>query len=497
MESDSAAAMSPLKRPRWFRPTGFPPWYKRLSSTFRHFFKSQFLTDVVIYCKDQGTIEVHKTILCLASPYFRSLVEQIECNEDSQIHVSLPDFSKDHVSSFIEALYRGSVPTEEHAYLSCQYLSDLFGLFSYEDEQSFFSSRLESTEIAPSLPPEDYRSASSEDGSSSISDNDDTQFNVARVDDKEVLFIHRPDEIIDDSFPGDDQVNEIESEQEKLCSSCGREALQHRIEIRTEADKRRLGIPLVPSNESLTFLYRCCVPGCPLQTIRHLKHARAFNAHAERHAMVIQESKPPCISCITSISFQSSVSKVPKMCPLCLKSRLSHRNEGLKQQTPKSKVNRYKCCRCSASKMSAKRFSEHTQNHITKKFVCQTCHKGYSQKKFLDHHVYVEHGEGKGQRFHCNYENCNFEAKYAQTLACHIKEKHEGEKRSHRGEKSRAEVTCVACGKTYKAWYYQQYHRSTCTSSVVYKCQICGQVKGYHHNFWSEVNPISSLRMAL
>lgn len=185
------------------------------------------------------------------------------------------------------------------------------------------------------------------------------------------------------------------------------------------------------------------------------------------------------------------------MCPLCLKSRLSHRNEGLKQQTPKSKVNRYKCCRCSASKMSAKRFSEHTQNHITKKFVCQTCHKGYSQKKFLDHHVYVEHGEGKGQRFHCNYENCNFEAKYAQTLACHIKEKHEGEKRSHRGEKSRAEVTCVACGKTYKAWYYQQYHRSTCTSSVVYKCQICGQVKGYHHNFWSEVNPISSLRMAL
>ena len=33
----------------------------------------------------------------------------------------------------------------------------------------------------------------------------------------------------------------------------------------------------------------------------------------------------------------------------------------------------------------------------------------------------MEHGEGKGQRFHCNYENCNFDAKYPQTLATHIK----------------------------------------------------------------------------
>ena len=72
----------------------------------------------------------------------------------------------------------------------------------------------------------------------------------------------------------------------------------------------------------------------------------------------------------------------------------------------------YKCCKCSASKLSAKKFFEHTHNHISKKFACETCNKGFSQQRFLDQHFFVEHGKGKGQRFHCQYENCNFEVSY-------------------------------------------------------------------------------------
>ena len=166
-----------------------------------------------------------------------------------------------------------------------------------------------------------------------------------------------------------------------------------------------------------------------------------------------------------------------KKCPLCFKPRVAHRNNPKPDEKTPSKIGHlYKCCKCSASKLSAKKFFEHTTNHIQKKFSCSICAKGFSQQRFLDQHFFAEHGQGISERFHCNFENCNFEAKYTQTLASHIKEKHEGEKRSHRSEDSKSEVTCGTCGKTLKKWYYQMYHKSSCTSNVVHKCGICGQV---------------------
>ena len=76
-----------------------------------------------------------------------------------------------------------------------------------------------------------------------------------------------------------------------------------------------------------------------------------------------------------------------------------------------------------------------------------------------------------------------FQAKYTQTLASHIKEVHEGEKRSHRSEDSKSDVVCNGCGKTLKKWYYQMHHKSSCSSNVVYKCDICGQVSGVFRLF--------------
>ena len=83
-----------------------------------------------------------------------------------------------------------------------------------------------------------------------------------------------------------------------------------------------------------------------------------------------------------------------KRCPLCQNPRTAHRNE-LKDGDLPNKGRTYHCCRCSAAKMNCKKFVEHVQNHIMKKFGCDTCGKGFSAQLFLDEHIYREHGEGK------------------------------------------------------------------------------------------------------
>ena len=71
--------------------------------------------------------------------------------------------------------------------------------------------------------------------------------------------------------------------QNQKCIGCNDSDIQHRIQVHSEEDKQRLGIPIVPANDNLKFLYRCCVQGCPFQSIRHLKNASAFHAHMQKH----------------------------------------------------------------------------------------------------------------------------------------------------------------------------------------------------------------------
>ena len=81
----------------------------------------------------------------------------------------------------------------------------------------------------------------------------------------------------------------------------------------------------------------------------------------------------------------------------------------------------------------------------------------------------------------CSYENCQFETKYPKSLKSHVKDQHTGgtTKRTHRSEDSKSIVHCVECGKTYKKWYYQQVHISTCGNQSTLSCEICHQVCGY------------------
>ena len=80
--------------------------------------------------------------------------------------------------------------------------------------------------------------------------------------------------------------------------------------------------------------------------------------------------------------------------------------------------------------------------------------------------------------YRCSYENCQFETKYPKSLKSHVKDQHTGgtTKRTHRSEDSKSIVHCVECGKTYKKWYYQQVHISTCGNQSTLSCEICHQV---------------------
>ena len=60
---------------KWCKPVTFPGWYKKMSSNFRQFFKSQFLVDVIFHCEEGGTVGAHQTLLCHASPTFKSFKE--------------------------------------------------------------------------------------------------------------------------------------------------------------------------------------------------------------------------------------------------------------------------------------------------------------------------------------------------------------------------------------------------------------------------------------
>ena len=127
------------KKPKWFKPVPFPNWYKTLSTNFRHFFKQQYLIDVVFHCDNNQTIGSHKMILLQASPIFQDIF--YECgmdsfNDDNIIHISLPETRKDILSDFLESLYLGAVPTDTGIFQEFQNLSELFMLFeTYEKPQ--------------------------------------------------------------------------------------------------------------------------------------------------------------------------------------------------------------------------------------------------------------------------------------------------------------------------------------------------------------------------
>ena len=55
-----------------------------------------------------------------------------------------------------------------------------------------------------------------------------------------------------------------------------------------------------------------------------------------------------------------------RVCPLCFRPRIEHKNRCLSEEEKGShRGNLYKCCHCAASKLSAKKFFVHLENHVS------------------------------------------------------------------------------------------------------------------------------------
>ena len=258
--------------------------------------------DIIFHCDSGQSIGSHQTILCHASPLLHHIISSQESfNEDNIVHISVPNVSREYMSDFLEALYKGAVPTDFNSFQECEKLADTLGLF-----QTFQTQNEEDSEVVSNAD----KSASEADLEENIEEAPPEEEEPPRPVEQMVNFLktdngieafvmvenatspfessnnyHHQDIELQSLVPKK-EVNAIKNLQYQRCSHCGENAVAHRLEIHCEEDKHRLGIPIVPANENLKFLYRCCVPGCPFHSIRHLRHAAHFHQHMRKHDTV-------------------------------------------------------------------------------------------------------------------------------------------------------------------------------------------------------------------
>ena len=118
----------------------------------------------------------------------------------------------------------------------------------------------------------------------------------------------------------------------------------------------------------------------------------------------------------------------------------------------------------------------HFGNHVSKKWICLDCGKGFSYNHLLDTQTWKEHEEGQHIRHFCNWQGCEYSPKYKQTLQSHARQRHHGMKRKRRPDYAYLKVQCPTCNKTLSYWYYQEVHKINCSNGrSLYPCKICGK----------------------
>ena len=160
---------------------------------------------------------------------------------------------------------------------------------------------------------------------------------------------------MDDEVEGikEQKIAQIKEQQARQCPICYNTAISHRFNLNKGEQK---------------FAYKCSHGEC---SMGNLKTARAFNQHMLRHSELSRDYEP-----------------VSKVCPLCFRPRIEHKNRGLADgekgnhkgnDENKDQLNiniltslctvgnLYKCCHCAAAKLTAKKFFLHMENHVAKK----------------------------------------------------------------------------------------------------------------------------------
>lgn len=491
-------------------PPPFPEWWLRLSSTFLSFLSTGYMVDLWLVCCDGEAVPAHQLIFSHVSSNLRLWLAEarVETQEEA-VTLSLPDWDSDTVGQFVSALYQGQLPAQRKSQDKISELADIFGI-DFDKRNGTIDTILQSKSSVNLKQDKDDNqlvlfSTNTEQRNSpskSFSFNElntgtsdergdmmdqvqlgDQQVQVVQTDSGEILLVtcdgqgeslglHTqaqfdnlrshvqyndglglPTNVGETDSQGgqtfDDEVEKIKAvkiaqikeQQGKQCPICYNTAILHRFNSNS-ADQK--------------FAYRCCNSECNTD---NLKTARAFNQHMVKHSESVQYEP------------------ASRVCPLCFRPRIEHKNRTLSDvEKGNHRGNLYKCCHCAASKLSAKKFFIHMENHVAKKHVCSVCGKGYSYKHLLNEHNWKEHGEGQHIRYPCNWEGCDYSAKYKQTLHTHVMERHHGVKRKHRQEDAYKKINCPTCNKSLKKWYYHQFHKKTCSSgNVIYQCEICGK----------------------
>ena len=454
-------------------PPKFPEWWLRLSSTLLSFLSTGHLVDVWLVCCDGEAVPAHQLLLSQVSPRLAGwLVEARKEAQDEAVTISLPDWDSDTVGQFVSALYQGQLPPARTSQKKIRELADMFGIpqakpntrpskknttvtneaGTKEEKDKKMLFMKEEGGASPGKPKagKDTRAESVKKDQLELGEG---QVQVVQTENGEILLltgdIQLQNQKVEQGQSLDDEVEkmkavkiaQIKEQQSKQCPLCYNTAINHRHNYDGTEQK---------------FAYKCCQTDC---TTDNLKTARAFNQHVVKHS--------------ESMNYEPA----SRVCPLCLRPRIEHKNRGLSDEEKTShRGNLYKCCHCAASKLSAKKFFLHMENHVSKKHVCSICNKGYSYKHLLNEHTWKEHGDGQNIRFPCNWEGCDYSAKYKQTLHTHVMERHHGVKRKHRQEDAYKKINCPTCNKSLKKWYYHQFHKRTCSSgNVIYQCEICGK----------------------
>ena len=430
----------------WYPRASFPEWYRRLSNTFRRYLLTGHLADVAFRCRDGDSVLAHRMILIMASPMLRNLLSYSD-EECEVTTVSLPDVAASSVKCFIESLYFGALPADSEKLEDCRRLSRFFCIdFSGAElkttksrSQSLASKRDEAEldtgqEIIakPNSPPEKL-------------DTDGTvkQFTVETSSQEAGGDIHFL--LITNDASTKSQVasqthqsirlQDVKDNQNRACPVCGKKAIEHRLRVEDDG----------PVTANPMFVYRCCVQSCG-GGYSIIRNAKVFNEHVKK-----KHGRANAVK----------VASLPKECVICQKPKSAHKNSNERVKDPK-KGHLYKCCKCSASKLSSKKFAEHTANHVAKKFPCLECGKGFSYDFLLSQHIRKEHDvEGRQEFIHCGADGCSYKSKYRQSMLTHKKEKHEGRKRSLKAGTSAASksVICPSCNKTLTQWYYLHHHK--------------------------------------
>jgi len=146
--------------------------------------------------------------------------------------------------------------------------------------------------------------------------------------------------------------------------------------------------------------------------------------------------------------------------------RLLHKNREKMVERNGKPGNWYKCCHCSASRLAANKFFQHVQSHLGKRHQCEKCHAGFSTLVAMNEHTKRMH-TNNAIELKCDHPGCQYLSKHPATLAFHKKEKHLVGPRSHRAADSAETVVCPTCSKGLKKWYFQQYHRKTCSAGMI------------------------------